>query len=164
MGCRPQEVKMKSHEPFAPEARVIRFPGPERVRSEDHSHPRNAVARRRHCSKPAWHVLYGMVGVSILLFVVAEVKSPMGGWRTLTEFLATLLIIGVMALWVRANRTALAIADAIPCDGGAQQNPVAYSPRQLPVLRLDFRAIEFGQGSRAQTRPAEEEDAKCFTR
>ncbi len=155
---------MKSHEPFAPDARVIRFPGSARARSEDHSHPRNAVTRRRHCSKPAWHVLYGMVGVSILLFVVAEVKSPMGGWRTLTECLATLLIIGVMALWVRANRAALAVAHAIPCDGGAQENPAAYSPRQLSVLRLDSRAIEFSQGSRAQTRPAEEEDAKCFAK
>ncbi|MGD0266124.1 MAG: hypothetical protein ABSD47_14385 [Candidatus Methylomirabilota bacterium] len=155
---------MNSHEPFAPDARVIRFPGSARARSKDHSHRRNAVTRRRHRSKPAWHVLYGMVALTILFFVVAEVESPVGGWRTLTECLATLLIIGVMALWVRANRAALAVADAIPCDGGAQENPVAYSPRQLSVLRLDSRAIEFSQGSRAQTRPAEEEDAKCFAK
>jgi hypothetical protein len=155
---------MNSHEPFAPNAGVIRFPGSVRDWSKDHSHRRNAVTRRRHRSKPAWHVLYGMVAVSILLFVVAEVKSPTGGWRTLTECLATLLIIGVMALWVRANRAALAVADAISRDGGAQENPVAYSPRQLSVLRLDSRAIELGQGSRAQTGPAEEEDAKCFAK
>jgi len=155
---------MNSHEPFAPDAGVIRFPGSARARSRDHWHRRNAVTRRRHRSKPAWHVLYGMVAVSILLFVVAEVKSPTGGWRTLTECLATLLIIGVMALWVHANRAVLAVADAIPCDGEAQENPVAYSPQQLSVLHLDSRKIEFGQGSQAQPGPAEEEDAKCFAK
>ncbi len=155
---------MKSHEPFTPNAGAIWFPGSARAWSKDHSHRRDAVTRRRHRSNPAWHVLYGMVAVSILLFVVVEVKSPTGGWRTLTECLATLLIIGVMALWVRANRAALAVADAIPYDGGAQENPVAYFPGQSSVPRLDACPIEFRQGSRAQTRPAEEEDAKCFAK
>jgi hypothetical protein len=155
---------MKSHEPFAPDARVIRFPGSARARSKDHSHRRNAVTRRRHRSKPAWHVLYGMVAVSILLFVVAEVKSPTGGWRILTECLGTGLIIGVMALWVRANRAALALADSTQYGGRSLESSVAYSPRQSSVPRLDACAIEFRQRSRAQMRPAEEEDAKCFAK
>ncbi len=155
---------MKSHEPFAPNAGVIRFPGSVGARSKDHSHRHDAVTCRRHRSKPAWHVLYGMVAVGILLFVVVEVKSPTGGWRTVTECLASLLIIGVMALWEHANRAALVVADAIPYDGGAQEYPAAYFPGQSPVPRLDACPIEFRQGSRAQTRPAEEEDAKCFAK
>jgi hypothetical protein len=164
MGGRTQEVKMNGHVLPSYDARVIRFPSPDGARRKVRSDGRGATTPDKNRRKPAWHVLYIAVALTILFFVVAEVESPVGGWRTLSECLATLLIVGVMALWVRANRAALAVADAIPCDGGAQENPVAYSPRQLSVLRLDSRAIEFSQGSRAQTRPAEEEDAKCFAK
>ncbi|MFI5339734.1 MAG: hypothetical protein ACHQ7N_07840 [Candidatus Methylomirabilales bacterium] len=157
---------MKSHEHFAPNAGVIRFPGPAGAGTKDPSDGRGAAMLNRNRPKPAWHVLYIVVAVIVPLFVVAEVKSPTGGWRTLTECLATLLIIGVMALWVRANRAALAVGDAIPCDGRAQENPAAYFPRQSAVPRLDSCPIEFRQRSRAQTGPAEEEeeDAKCFAK
>ena len=155
---------MQRHEHFAPNAGVIRFPGPAGAGAKAPSDGRGTAMLNRNRPKPAWHVLYGMVAVSILLFVVADVKMQVGGWRTLTECLATLLTLGVMALWVRANRASLSVADAIPWDGGTQENLVAYSPRQSSVPRLDSCPIEFRQRSRAQTRPAEEEDAKCFAK
>ena len=155
---------MNSYVLSARHARAIRIPGPARGRSRDRSDGRDAVMRGRHRLKPAWHVLYVVVAVTMLLFVLADVESPTGGWRMLTECLGTVLIIGVMALWVRANRAALALADATQYGGRSLESSVAYSPRQSSVPRLDACAIEFRQRSRAQTRPAEEEDAKCFAK
>jgi hypothetical protein len=164
MGGRTQEVKMNGHVLPSYDARVIRFPSPDgagrKVRSDRHG----ATTPDKNRPKPGWHVLYIAVALTILFFVVAEVESPVGGWRILTECLGTGLIIGVMALWVRANRAALALADATQYGGRSLESSVAYSPRQSSVPRLDACAIEFRQRSRAQTRPAEEEDATCFAK
>jgi hypothetical protein len=146
------------------DARAIRFPGPDGAGRKVRSDARGATTPDKNRPKPAWHVLYIAVALTFLFFVVAEVELPVGGWRILTECLSTGLIIGVMALWVRANRAALARADATRYRGRSLESSVAYSPQQSSVPRLDACAIEFRQRSRAQTRPAEEEDAKCFAK
>jgi hypothetical protein len=148
----------------APDARVIRFPRPARARSMDRLERREAMVRSRNRPKPPWHVLYSMVAVSILLFVVADVESPTDGWRILAECLGTGLIIGLMALWVRANRTALAVARDAPHGGETLRSYVAYSPLPSSQRQLDFSENEPSQSSLVRTGPAEEEDAKCFAK
>jgi hypothetical protein len=64
----------------------------------------------------------------MLFFLAVDAESPTGGWRILMECLATLLIIGAMAVWVHANRAALALANAIPYGGGALDSAVTHSP------------------------------------
>jgi len=146
------------------DARVIRFPsldgaGP-KVRSDGHG----ATTPDKNRPKPAWHVLYIAVALTILFFLVGEVESPVGGWRTLTECLATLLIIGVMALWVRANRAALAVDQTSPRGGEALCGSMVPSPRPSSRRRLDSSGIELSQRSLAQMRPAEKEDPKCLAK
>jgi Flp pilus assembly protein TadB len=159
---RMQEVKMKDHVLSSYDAQMIRFPGVDRagrkIRKIAH---RDTTLDGIH-RKPAWHVLYIAVALAILLFVVAEIESPVGGWGILAQCLGTALIIGVMALWVRTNRTALAFAAAVQYGERSPEGSLVYSPRRSSVPRLDSRAIEFNQRSRSRTRPAEEEHAKCL--
>jgi len=110
------------------DARVIRSPSPEGAGRKVRSDGRGATTPDKNRPKPAWHVLYIAVALTILFFLVAEVELPVGGWRTLTECLATLLIIGVMALWVRANRAALAASDDAPYGEGPLRSSEAWSP------------------------------------
>jgi hypothetical protein len=160
MGGRMQEVKMNGQPLSAREARLIRFPGPAGAGNKDRSNGREVATSKRDRPKPAWHVLYAVFAVTVLLFVVADVESPAGGWRILTECLGTALVIGAMALWVRANRAALAHDDA-PDGGETLRRYVAYSPRSSSLRGLDFSGIERSQRSLAQMRTAEEKDAKC---
>ena len=155
---------MESHLRSARAAKVIRFPGPIGAGSMDRSDGRELVKPRGNRPKAAWHVLYVVVAVAVLFFVVADVESPTGGWRILTECLGTALVIGAMALWVRANRAALALADNAPDGGETLRSYVAYSPRASSLRSLDFSGIEPSQRSLAQMRTAEEkeEDVKCF--
>jgi len=135
-------------------AQVIRFPTTEGARREVCSTRHGGITADKDRPKPAWRVLYIAVALTILLFVVAEVETPAGGWRILMECLGTVLIIGVMALWVRVNRTPLALAEASRYEERGEQSPVA---------RPDSFAIEFRQTSRTQTRSAEE-DSRCFAK
>ncbi len=163
MGGKTREVKVKGHVLPSHDARVIRFPGAAGAGSRDRSGGHEAVTRGRHRPKPAWRVLYGTAAVCMLLFLVAEVESPTGGWRILTECLGTVLILGIMALWVHANRTALALVD----DALSGEGPLFISVgplAQQPSSRLNFPGAERGQRSRAQMRPAEKEDPKCFAK
>ncbi len=62
--------------------------------------------------RPSWHVLYALVGAMIVAFAIVVVVAPTEGWRTLAEYLGSGVMLGVIGLWIRANRSALAIADA----------------------------------------------------
>jgi len=132
-------------------AQVTRFPTIDGARRGVRSTRHAGITADRDRPKPAWRVLYVAVALTILLFLVAEVETPAGGWRILMECLGTALIIGVMALWVRANRTPLALAEASRYRGGPS------------VTRPDSFAIESRQTSRTQTRSAEE-DSQCFAK
>ncbi len=108
---------MNGHPLSSRETGLSRFRGPAGAMSKGYSDGREAVPLSRNRPKPAWRVLYAVFAVTVLHFVVADVELPAGGWRILTECLCTALVIGTMALWVRANRAALALPDNAP-DGG----------------------------------------------
>jgi len=135
-------------------APVIRFPTTDGARREVRLTRHGGITADKDRPKPAWRVLYIAVTLAILLFLVAEVETPAGGWRILMECLGTALIIGVMALWVRVNRTPLALAEASRYEERGKRSSVAC---------LDSFAIEFRQTSRTQTRSAEE-DSQCFAK
>ncbi len=61
--------------------------------------------------RPAWWVLYAMFPAAIVLLLAAHIESPSAGWRKIAEVVASLIVMGAMALWVRANRVALALDD-----------------------------------------------------
>jgi hypothetical protein len=61
--------------------------------------------------KPRWGWLYGVVILLGGLLTVVEVAIPDGAARRTLEFAVTLAILGAIALWVRANRVALALAN-----------------------------------------------------
>ena len=155
---------MKGHVLPSYKVRVIKFPGPDgadhRVRSGRHG----ATPPDMNRPKPAWHILYIGVALTLLLFVVADIESPVGAWRILTEFLATLLIIGVVALWMRVNRLALALTDATRSGGRDLGGSMADSPDSCQCCISILPQIESSQGPRVHPRPAEEEDAKCLAK
>jgi hypothetical protein len=78
--------------------------------------------------KPKWWLLYAVLPVGAALLVAADLLSPSAGWRMAAEGVAALIVLALMALWVRANRLALALL-ATP---GAVEQPlrawVAYTP------------------------------------
>jgi len=129
---------MNGHLLSARDAGVIRVLGLAGAGSQDRSDGREAVGRSRNRPKPAWGALYAVAGVAALLFWVADVESPAGGWRILTECLGTVLVIGAMALWVRANRVALALGDETSETGRPLRAWVAYYPPGMPRERLDL--------------------------
>jgi hypothetical protein len=51
-----------------------------------------------------------MLPLTLLLFILADLVPETSGWRTVTESIAALVIFGVQAAWVRANRTALVLS------------------------------------------------------
>jgi hypothetical protein len=61
--------------------------------------------------KPRWGWLYGVLILLGGLLTVVEVAMPDGLARRTLEFAVTLAILGAIALWVRANRVALALAN-----------------------------------------------------
>ena len=86
--------------------------------------------------KPKWLLLYAVLPVGAALLVTADLLSPSGGWRMVAEGTAALIILGLMALWVRGNRLALTLLD----ETGGQAQPfrawVAYCPPVVPRRRL----------------------------
>lgn len=106
---------MNGHLPVERHAKLIQFPGPASAGSKDDPDGSGSAARNR--PRPAWHALYVLAAVAMLFFLAVDAESPTGGWRILMECLATLLIIGAMAVWVHANRAALALANASPWEG-----------------------------------------------
>ncbi len=142
MGERIQEVKMNGHRLSARDARLLRFPGPVGAGNEERAGGRGAVMPNRNRPKAAWRVLYVVLAVIVLLFVLAEMESPTGGWRIFTECLGTVLIIGAMALWVRANRVGLALSDETSEIGRPLRAWVAYCSPPTPRRRLHLPQVK----------------------
>ena len=86
--------------------------------------------------KPKWWLLYAVLPLGAALLVVADLLAPSAGWRMVAEGAAAPISLGLMALWVRANRLALALLGA----PGAADQPlrawVAYCPPVVPRRRL----------------------------
>lgn len=60
---------------------------------------------------PAWSALIVILLVGIGLFALSEFLTPAGAWRAITGSLMVALIFCAMAVWVRANRSALSQSD-----------------------------------------------------
>ncbi len=67
-------------------------------------------AQERTPPRPAWGWLYTVFPLTILLFALADLVPETSGWRIFTETLAVLVIFGALAVWVRSNRSALAVS------------------------------------------------------
>jgi hypothetical protein len=116
--------------------------------------------------KPRWWLLYAVLPLAAVLLVAAERLSPSAGWRMIAEGSASLLIIGLVALWVRANRLALAAAGKPPVGEAPLRVWVAYSP--APAFR---RRLEIPAGKSTHNLVAwphqvtdREEEAQCSRR
>ena len=99
--------------------------------------------------KPKWWLLYAVLPFGAALLVAADLLSPSAGWRMVAEGTASLMIIGAMGLWVRANRLALALLD----DQSEARIPVrawvAYRPPILPRRRVSAFAPDASRNSAA---------------
>jgi hypothetical protein len=82
--------------------------------------------------KPKWWLLYSVLPLATALFIAADFLSQTTGWRQLADGAVSLAILGAVALWVRANRVALALSD----DPAGARPPlrawVAYCPPVAP--------------------------------
>jgi len=144
---------MNGREFSAGRTQMIEFPDAGQVRGKDRSTKGADVTQNGTRLKLAWHTLYALVGVAVLVFVVANMVAPTEGWRTLTEYLGAALILGLMALWVRANRSALAVAgDAADGEEGLCDNAACTGqPSYQQPLESSFN-------SQASRKRAAEED------
>jgi hypothetical protein len=85
--------------------------------------------------KPKWWLLYAVLPLGAVLLVAADLVAPSAGWRLVAEGTATLVIIGLMACWVRANRLALALLGAAEEAEQPLRAWVAYTPPVVPRRR-----------------------------
>lgn len=69
------------------------------------------AASRGRRPKPAWWLLYAILPLTALLFMLADAVPAASRWRSLSELAATLGVFCAIALWVRANRIALILAE-----------------------------------------------------
>ena len=86
--------------------------------------------------KPAWGMLYALIPLALVLLVTAHLTAPSDGWRQIAEGIASLLIMGATALWVKMNRLALALLGKAPESGESLRVWVAYCPPAVPRRRL----------------------------
>jgi hypothetical protein len=70
--------------------------------------------------KPAWTLLYALLPLCAALFALVEHVPSSGGLRTLAQGVVLALVIGLAAIWVRANRRAL---NRMPSDSEIETGP-----------------------------------------
>ncbi len=61
--------------------------------------------------RPAWWLLYAVLPLTGLLFWLADLVPATSSFRSVSELFATLVIFLAIALWLRANRLAMTLAD-----------------------------------------------------
>ena len=93
---------------------------------------------KRRNPKPRWGFLYVIVTALCGLLAVVEVAVPDGLARRTLEFAVVLAMLVGMALWVRANRLAIARAN--------EQDPARSRPPLAETARHD------GDGARTYNR------------
>jgi hypothetical protein len=92
--------------------------------------------------RPAWGLLYAVFLLAVVLLLAAHLSAPSPGWREAAEGVASVLIIGAMALWVRVNRLALLRSGESTTDGESLRVWVAHSPQPLPRGEGSLAGIE----------------------
>lgn len=111
--------------------------------------------------KPKWWRLYALLPLEATLLVGAELVFPSAGWRVFAQCTASLVVIGAMALWVRANRVPLALFGEASGAGRPLHAWVAYCPLQTPRRRLDLPEITHFEHQVVPTEPMDREDVIC---
>jgi hypothetical protein len=109
--------------------------------------------------KPKWWLLYAVIPLGAALFVAVDLLAPSTGWRMVGEGVAALALLGVTALWVRANRLALALLG--DRSGGEQSLRVwvAYRPPAVARRSLGPRNGKSEDGTSVAGLQCEEESA-----
>jgi len=77
----------------------------------------------------AWPWLYAIAAAMIGLLAAVEAAVPDGALRRTLEGVVTLLMFVGMAMWVRVNRVAIAIAEG---DGGVPRPSLAIASSRTP--------------------------------
>lgn len=79
---------------------------------------------------PRWARLYAVIMVLVALLGLVEVGVPEGPARRVLEVFVTLVMFGVMAIWVRGNRVELMLENE-PDRPGDWSQPVSDREDQL---------------------------------
>ena len=66
-----------------------------------------ATRPRAAMTQPAWALLYALLPLCVAVFALLDYVPASDGVRTAAEEIIVALVIGLAALWVRANRRAL---------------------------------------------------------
>ena len=91
--------------------------------------------------KPKWWLLYAVLPLGAMLLAAADLLSPSAGWRMFAEGLASMTVLCAIALWVRANRMALALPDGLSEANRPLKAWIAYAPPAALRRRLDVAEI-----------------------
>ena len=80
-------------------------------------------------TRPRWRVLYGVVCLPLAMLGLVDVAAPPAPVRTLLRLTLVLGAFAAMAVWVRANRTALDLHEWCACAASTVTVRVIESPR-----------------------------------
>jgi hypothetical protein len=93
---------------------------------------------------PAWAALIVILLLGIGLFALSDILTPEGVLRAISDSLMVASIFGVMAVWVRANRPALALIDARERETSPLEIRYVASERH-PLRRPDIKGRRRGR-------------------
>ncbi len=88
-------------------------------------------------TRPRWRVLYGVVCLPLAMLGIVEVAAPPAPVRTLLRLALVLGAFAAMAVWGRANRTALDLQAWCACAASTVTVRVIGSPRPSAPPRSD---------------------------
>jgi hypothetical protein len=114
--------------------------------------------------RPAWWILYALLPLGALLLVGVELAAPSAGWRAFTECLVSLAILSAIAIWLRANRVALALLGNPLQAEQPLRAWVAYCPPAAAQRTRDLLETKPIQRQVVRTEHLEEECVTCFVK
>ena len=79
--------------------------------------------------RPAWGLLYGTVLFMLALMLLADWVAPTLGWSRALDVMVVLVMYGLMALWLRANRGASLRPELDTDTSGAKEEQVGHECR-----------------------------------
>lgn len=92
--------------------------------------------------RPRWGSLYTVILLAGVLLVAVHFVASSAAGREIADGVASFLIIGAMALWVRGNRVALLCSGETSKDGEGLRISVVQSPQPLPRRESSLAGIE----------------------
>lgn len=104
------------------------------------SAPEKGPRIRAEATRPAWILLYALLPLCAALFALVDYVPSSGGFRTLAEGVVVVLVIGLAAGWVRANRRTISqMPPDSEADSGPQDIRVEIHDPSPRVIRLEPR-------------------------